>query len=327
MTSTDVATLDEQYRYAQALTMKPDGSGPLMGSLLPKAYQGSPGNVLIAMGLGGALGISPAQALYEIYVVNGRPSPSANLMAGLVRKAGHKLRIEGDTSSCTATLIRSDDPEYPFVATWTIDQARAAGLTGKDTWKQYPAAMLRARAIAEVVRMGASEAVLGMEYAKEEMQDVEDVGPVTAIKAPGLAGLRAAVPAVQQPNSAEAATSAASITVQQTANPVEHYDQTQTNDEVHDAEEVADETETGEQATDGQRGKMFALFGEAGFDTDARTNEGRAARLTYISNLLGIPMDSTKHMTKAQVSAVIESLLTDAATRAALAEPSDEAQQ
>jgi hypothetical protein len=32
--------------------------------------------------------------------------------------------------------------------------------------------MLRARAIAEVVRMGASEAVLGMDYAREEMAEL-----------------------------------------------------------------------------------------------------------------------------------------------------------
>lgn len=162
-------------------------------ALLPAAYRGKPADVLIAVGLGRAIGIAPAQALYEIYVVNGRPSPSANLMAALVRRAGHKLRIDGDATTCTATLIRADDPGHPFTATWTIEQARAAQLAGKDTWKQYPAAMLRARAVTEVVRMGASEAVLGMEYSAEEMRDVEppDV-PTPPVKA-GIAGVRAAV--------------------------------------------------------------------------------------------------------------------------------------
>ncbi len=35
---------------------------------------------------------------------------------------------------------------------WTIEQAKKAGLTNKDNWKNYPRAMLRARCIAEGVR-------------------------------------------------------------------------------------------------------------------------------------------------------------------------------
>src|SRR5699024_4291710 len=158
MTSTDLtiqSNLAEEMDYARAIAP---------AALLPQAYRGKPADILIAMNLGEAIGITRAQALYEIYVVNGRPSPSANLMAALVRRAGHKLRVRGDAKACTATLIRADDPEAPFEATWTIEQANAAKLTGKDTWRQYPSAMLRARAISEVVRMGAPEAVLGMEY-------------------------------------------------------------------------------------------------------------------------------------------------------------------
>lgn len=181
---TTVTSLTEQMDYARAVSS---------AALLPAAYRGKPADILIATGLGNAIGIAPAQALYEIYVVNGRPSPSANLMAALVRRAGHKLRIEGNSESCTATLIRADDPEFPMTATWTIGQAKAAGLTGKDTWKQYPQAMLRARAIAEVVRMGAPEAVMGMEYAREEVEQFHDAPAAPAPKPQGMAALREAV--------------------------------------------------------------------------------------------------------------------------------------
>lgn len=157
--------LSDEMRYAETVSR---------AALLPTAYRGKPADILIATGLGNAIGIAPAQALYEIYVVNGRPSPSANLMAAVVRRAGHKLRIQGDDRQCTATLIRADDPDFPMSATWTIEKAQAAKLTGKDTWKQFPGAMLRARAIAEVVRMGAPEAVMGMEYAREEVEQFND---------------------------------------------------------------------------------------------------------------------------------------------------------
>lgn len=171
--------LSDEMRYAETVSR---------AALLPTAYRGKPADILIATGLGNAIGIAPAQALYEIYVVNGRPSPSANLMAAVVRRAGHKLRIQGDDRQCTATLIRADDPDFPMSATWTIEKAQAAKLTGKDTWKQFPGAMLRARAIAEVVRMGAPEAVMGMEYAREEVEQFNDR---PAAPAPG--GLGAAL--------------------------------------------------------------------------------------------------------------------------------------
>lgn len=290
--STDL-TLSDQMSYAQAVTHQPErGAGQ---SLLPAAYRGNPANVLIAVGLGQALGISPAQALYDIYVVNGRPSPSANLMAALARRAGHKLRIKGDATRCTATLIRADDPDEPFEATWTMEQARAAGLTGKDTWKSYPAAMLRARAVAEVVRMGASESVLGMDYSSEEMQDVEPAAPAAAsVKTPGLAGLRAAV-------------------VQKAAEhvPTDDVVTPPPGEDVVDAEEVIG-AETGEQITDAQRRKMFALFGEAGFTTDARTDEGRTQRLAYISQVVGHEVASSTDLTTEQASTVIEALIADA---------------
>lgn len=190
-------SLHAQMDYAKAVST---------AALLPQAYRGKPADILIATGLGNAIGIAPAQALYEIYVVNGRPSPSANLMAALVRRAGHKLRIQGDNKQCTATLIRADDPDFPFTATWTIQQAKDAGLAHKDTWKQYPGAMLRARAIAEVVRMGAPEAVMGMEYAREEVEQFEDRPSDPApVKPQGMAGLRAAVgqPEHTEPDVAE----------------------------------------------------------------------------------------------------------------------------
>lgn len=54
---------------------------------------------------------------------------------------------------------------------WTFDQARKAGLVGKDNWKNYPRAMLRARLIAEGVRAVYPAAIGGMMIA-EEAQDL-----------------------------------------------------------------------------------------------------------------------------------------------------------
>lgn len=50
---------------------------------------------------------------------------------------------------------------------WTIEQAKKANLTGKDNWKNYPRAMLRARVIAEGVRAVYPAAIGGMLIAEE----------------------------------------------------------------------------------------------------------------------------------------------------------------
>lgn len=153
-------TLSGKVAYAQTLAA---------ASLLPKSYKDNPGNVLLAMELGDALGISPIQAITAVHVIEGKPSASADLIGSLVRKAGHRLRVTGDDKQATAIVIRADDPDFPFEATWDIAKAQKAGLTGKDVWKKYPAAMLKARAITEACRAGASDALYGVVYTPEEL--------------------------------------------------------------------------------------------------------------------------------------------------------------
>lgn len=50
---------------------------------------------------------------------------------------------------------------------WTFEQAKKAGLTNKDNWKNYPRAMLRARLIAEGIRSVYPAAIGGMLIAEE----------------------------------------------------------------------------------------------------------------------------------------------------------------
>lgn len=166
---TDPGALKERMQYAQALAAS---------NLIPKHFQGQPANVLIAVEYGKALGIDTIIAINGIAVINGKPSMSSDLMSSMVRRAGHKLRITEDTEnkSVTAILIRADDPDHEFKATWDEAKARDAGLWGKrdrngapTPWVLYPLQMLRARAISEVCRQGASDALSGVIYTPEEL--------------------------------------------------------------------------------------------------------------------------------------------------------------
>ena len=72
--STDLTTyqggtaLSEQMEYARVVSS---------GALLPQAYRGKPADILIAVGLGQAMGLSPAESLYRIDVIQGKPTASA----------------------------------------------------------------------------------------------------------------------------------------------------------------------------------------------------------------------------------------------------------
>jgi hypothetical protein len=131
-----------------------------------------------------------------INVIDGKATLTPALMSGLVRRAGHKLRVdtkgtvEGGDIAVTATLVRSDDPEYPFTATWTPHRAVRAGLATSYAqqngagpwlvrarsksgnplpWEAYTEALLKARAIGEVCREAAEDVLMGVHYTPEEL--------------------------------------------------------------------------------------------------------------------------------------------------------------
>lgn len=140
-------------------------------SLIPAEYRGKPADIVWAMDIGDALGVPYTQVMQSMVVARGKMTMSADLMGAVVRRAGHKLRLREDGDSVTATLIRADDPDYEFTVTWDKAKAQAAGLWGsRGPWQQYPRQMLRARAITEVCRQGASDALAGTVYTPEELE-------------------------------------------------------------------------------------------------------------------------------------------------------------
>ena len=139
-------------------------------SLIPAEYRGKPADIVWAMDIGDALGVPYTQVMQSMVVARGKMTMSADLMGAVVRRAGHKLRLREDGDSVTATLIRADDSDYEFTVTWDKAKAQAAGLWGsRGPWQQYPRQMLRARAITEVCRQGASDALAGTVYTPEEL--------------------------------------------------------------------------------------------------------------------------------------------------------------
>lgn len=147
--------------------------------MLPAQYRDKPANLLWALEYAESLGLHPMAAITGVHVIEGKPSASAALIASLVRRAGHRLRVVGDDRQAVCEIVRADDPTFTFRSTWTIDRARTAGLLGKGTWSKYPAAMLKARAITECARDAAEDVLHGLHYTPEELGAVvDDAGAV-----------------------------------------------------------------------------------------------------------------------------------------------------
>jgi hypothetical protein len=142
---------------------------------VPKAYRDQPAAVAAAILAGREMGIGPMTALQHLYVVEGRPAMSAQLMRALVMSAGHTLRVVESTSArCTVTGRRRGESTDREPVTWSGEEVRRAGLASRTTWQRYPRQMLLARATAELCRVVFPDVLGGMSYAVEEAADMPD---------------------------------------------------------------------------------------------------------------------------------------------------------
>lgn len=161
--------LAQQMEFVRLVT-----SGARGQSILPDAYRENPANALIAVGLGQAMGLTPAESLYRIAVIKGKPSASAELIAANVRRAGHKLRVkvQEDPPRATCTIIRADDPDEPITIERDMAWAQRMGLAGEPNYKKQPATMLSYRAISACARLACPEALYGVTYTPDEAASV-----------------------------------------------------------------------------------------------------------------------------------------------------------
>lgn len=271
-----VDSLPERQEYAKALSV---------ADLLPKQYRGNPGNVLYAIEFGRALGVEPIVAINQVHIIEGRTSASAGLISSLVRRAKHRLRVwvdrddQGQLLRAVATIVRSDDPDFEFKSVWTMDRAVAAGVAGKAVWKNYPEAMLKARAITEVAREACEEALNGVGYTPEELgADQNPDGSWVVTDAPAR---------TNQPGQTIRQAVASQVTATVTG-------------DVEPAEPAVNGNEP-RTLTDAQQKKMGALMRERGI-TD------RDTALAFVSDTIGRVVASRKELTVDEASKVIEAL-------------------
>jgi hypothetical protein len=138
--------------------------------LVPKDFKGKPANCLIAMQWGAELGLKPLQALQNLAIINGRPSLWGDAVIALVRGSPLCESVLETDDGTTATCRVKRRGEAEQVRTFSMDDAKAAGLMGKaGPWTQYPKRMRQMRARAFALRDIFPDVLRGMPIAEEVM--------------------------------------------------------------------------------------------------------------------------------------------------------------
>lgn len=101
---------------------------------------------------GAEIGLPPFASMSGIHIVNGKPTLGANLIATLVKNdPRYDYRVKrADNEACV--LAWYEGGAAVGESSFSIQEANAAGLTGKDNWRKYTSDMLFARALTRGAR-------------------------------------------------------------------------------------------------------------------------------------------------------------------------------
>lgn len=123
----------------------------------------TPEKALVVMMMGRALGVNELTALQGIYIINGRPWVSADLIFALVRAKKICKNMEASTSleGARCKMTRVDDG-FTFEAFFGPEEAKRGGLTGKDTYQKFPDQMYLHRAVRRCCTMVCPEILMGI---------------------------------------------------------------------------------------------------------------------------------------------------------------------
>jgi len=162
----------------------------------------TPDQALALMLVAQAEGQHPATITQEYDIIQGKAARKTHSVLARFQAAGGTVEWH-ELSETVADATFSHKSGGKLRMSWTFEQARKAGLTGKDNWKNYPRAMLRARCIAEGIRAVYPAALGGMLVAEEAMDLPQEpgmktidpaTGEITPTQKPAAAQARPALP-------------------------------------------------------------------------------------------------------------------------------------
>jgi hypothetical protein len=119
---------------------------------------------------GREIGVPPFAAMRGVQIIQGNATLGATLVAGRMKAHGYDwTEIRRDKEVCELEIFKPNG-KRAGTAKYTFEDAKDAGLTGKDNWKKYPKSMLFARCITDAARTFAPEVFSGIPiYTAEEL--------------------------------------------------------------------------------------------------------------------------------------------------------------
>lgn len=163
-TTPNAAELEVRMSHANAIASAKDA--------IPTAYKNNPGAVLLAQEWATNRGVDLLTTLQTVAFIGGKPVIDATMQRALAMRAGYDVALEVGDNSATCTVSR--DGKAVGSSTYTMDDAKTAGLTGKDNWKKNPKAMLVARATAQTMRWHAPDVMVGV-FTEDEIDEPLEV--------------------------------------------------------------------------------------------------------------------------------------------------------
>lgn len=170
--SNDLIRPEQEVSLVQFDEMRKKAETLIKSSFLPKAIDTPEKAVAIAM-TGRELGVPMMLAFQEINVIQGKPSASAKLQLGLARRTGEVEDFKATDDGKCATVTIKRKGQTPVTTTFSMDDAKAMGLSGKDNWIKQPAVMRYCRALTMNLRRTFPDAIGGLYTAEELVPDIE----------------------------------------------------------------------------------------------------------------------------------------------------------
>jgi hypothetical protein len=163
--------------------MKSQAAELIKSNFLPGHIK-TPEQAMMIILKGRECGVPPIQSLSQIAVIQGKPTQSAELMLAMILAKFPKTKLSYPERSNKICTIKVQRPGCDWsVFTYTIEDAEAAGLLNKDSWRKYPRAMLHARCVSEMARSIYPDAISGISYTPEELgAEVTDEGEVIEVE-------------------------------------------------------------------------------------------------------------------------------------------------
>jgi hypothetical protein len=152
-------------------------------SMVPKAYQGKPQDILVCVQWGMEMGLAPMQALQNIAVINGKPSVYGDAAMALVQASPICEDVEEyfeneGTPNPVAVCVAKRKNRKPVTARFSVEDAKRAGLWGKQgPWSAYPKRMMQMRARGFALRDAFPDVLKGMITVEEAQDYPEEAKP------------------------------------------------------------------------------------------------------------------------------------------------------